>query len=305
MLSQLEWKRKPNFFIAGAPKCGTTSLFHYLRQHPDVFMTETKEMHFFGRDLGFQHRFRDEALYRSEFDAWGEQAAGGEASVWYSYSKEAANDIYQFNPNAKIVIALRNPTDMVHAQHAQATYVGSETIPDFDEALAAEEGRRSGEIPTDPHHGPKVFYYRQIARYTEQLKRFVDLFGREQVHIIVFDDLKSDVNRVYAELLTFLGVDSTLKADLHPRNTNRRFKNKTLHYWVNNPNPGFKRFVESVVPEKLWRSVKARLQQANTSNRPRDPMKPQTRAMLNEVYADEVAQLSEYLSRDLTHWSRS
>jgi hypothetical protein len=192
---------------------------------------------------------------------------------------------------------------MVHAQHSQAVYVGRETITDFEAALEAEDLRRSGALPTHPLSPREIFYYSQIPRYTEQIKRFENLFGRENLHVIVFDDLKSNIESVYANTLQFLGVDQTFKADLSPKNKNRRYKNRSLHYLVNNPAPWFKRAITTVVPESIWRGARSKLQKVNTSRAPRDPMKPETRTMLNKRFADEVQSLGEYLSRDLSHWS--
>jgi hypothetical protein len=302
-ISHVGWKRKPDFFIVGAPKCGTTSMYLYLQEHPEIFLPAQKELHQFGTDLAFKHD-RSEAHYHSHFKSWGNEKVGGEASVWYLYSKTAAQEIHDFNPAAKIIIMLRNPTDMVHAQHSQAVYVGRETISDFAGALESEEARKKGELPTHPLSPREVFYYREIARYSEQIIRYEQVFGRENLHIILFDDLKSDVNRVYAETLRFLGVDDTFEADLSPKNKNRRYKNKSLHYLVNNPAPWFKQMVTALIPESIWRRTKTKLQKINTSRAPRDPMRPETRKLLNEQYADEVQSLSKYLSRDLSHWSR-
>ena len=299
----MNWSRKPDFFIVGAPKCGTTAMNAYLGEHPEIFVPEQKEIHQFGTDLGFTHD-RDELIYQSLFGPWQDEKVGGEASVWYLYSKLAAKEIHEFNPAAKIIIMVRNPTDMVHAQHSQAVYVGRETIADFEAALAAEPDRRSGALPTHPLSPREIFYYSEIARYTEQIQRFEHAFGRDNLHIIVFDDLKSDIQGVYGRILKFLGVDETYQADLSPKNRNRRYKNKFLHYLVNNPAPWFKQAVTAVIPRSVWRRAKSKLQKINTSRAPRDPMKPETRKLLNETYADEVQSLSEYLSRDLSHWSR-
>jgi hypothetical protein len=295
--------RKPDFFIVGAPKCGTTAMYAYLREHPEIFVPEKKEIHQFGTDLAFTHD-RDEADYQSLFEPWQDEKVGGEASVWYLYSKVAAREIHKYNPEAKIIIMVRNPTDMVHAQHSQAVYVGRETIAEFEAALEAEPGRRSGTLKTHPLSPREIFYYSEIARYTQQIKRFEKVFGRDKLHIIVFDDLKSDIEGVYAQALRFLGVDDTFQADLSPQNKNRRYKNKFLHYLVNNPAPWFKRAIAAVIPQSIWRGAKSRLQKINTSRAPRDPMSPDTRKLLNERYADEVQSLGKYLSRDLSHWSQ-
>ena len=274
---------------------------HYLRQHPEIFITEKKELHFFGKDLGFKHD-RSESSYQDAFSTWDLEKVGGEASVWYLYSKTAAREIFEFNPEMKIIVMIRNPADMVHAQHGQAMFVGRETITDFESALDAEQGRKSGQIPTHRLSPKEVFFYSQIARYTEQIQRFIDVFGREKVHIIVFDDLKLGVQSVYAKTLKFLNVDPSFLADLTPRNQNRKFKNKKLHYLVNNPNPKFKRLVQSIFPDSIWRKTKTRLQKVNTIRAPRDKMTSDIRRRLIEMYQDEVQSIGSFLGRDLSSW---
>src|SRR3954468_1950993 len=113
----------PSFFIVGAPKCGTTSLNDYLRQHPRIFIPERKELHYFGSDLTFlktQRPTREE--YLAHFAAAQPQQIAGEASVWYLYSQLAAREIHDFCREAKFIIMLRNPVDMMHSLHSQYLY---------------------------------------------------------------------------------------------------------------------------------------------------------------------------------------
>jgi len=275
----------------------------YLKEHPEIYIPESKELHYFGSDLAFPHD-RSEQKYQEYFQAWDQEKVGGEASVWYLYSQRAASEIKAFNDDAKIIIMLRNPADMVHAHHSQTMYGGKEPITDFDKALDAEEGRKNGSIPTHVDSPPELLHYSQVARYTSQIQRYVDVFGRDKVHVVIFDDLKSDVESVYRDTLSFLEVDSDFKADLSPRNRNRKYRMKSLHYFVNDTPAGLKRSLQSLLPRSLLKFVKRKLQKVNTVAKPRAPMNSSTRARLNEVYRDEVSQLSEYLDRDLTHWSQ-
>ena len=126
--------RKPDFFIVGAPKCGTTSMFHYLRQHPQIFMPDNKEPHYFGKDLiKMSDEFIDnEDEYLNLFkDAKSDQKLG-EASTFYLYSKSAYKEIKEYNPDAKIIIMLRNPIDFLHSLHSQLLFSGYEDELDFE-----------------------------------------------------------------------------------------------------------------------------------------------------------------------------
>src|SRR5437016_1845324 len=110
--------RKPDFFLVGAPKCGTTAMAQYLAARPDIFMAR-KEMHVFGSDLRFGPQFyrRNLDAYLAEFEGWKDQPRGGEASVWYLLSKRAAAEIKAFNADARIIIMLRDPVEMLHSMY--------------------------------------------------------------------------------------------------------------------------------------------------------------------------------------------
>src|SRR5438093_1590857 len=112
--------RLPTFFIVGAPRCGTTALYTYLRQHPDLFLPENKEPHFFGSDLYHPGFVRNLDEYLSLFLEAGNKKRAGEASVWYLYSRNAAAEIMAFCPSARIIAMLRNPVDMMYSNYCQA-----------------------------------------------------------------------------------------------------------------------------------------------------------------------------------------
>src|SRR5665647_751711 len=109
--------KRPDFFIVGAPKCGTTAMNNYLAQHPDVFMAQ-KEIHYFGSDLKMRVKV-SESEYLNYFQNAEEKKLIGEASVWYLFSEKAAAEIKAFSPQAKIIIMLRDPIDVLHSLHSQ------------------------------------------------------------------------------------------------------------------------------------------------------------------------------------------
>lgn len=276
-------------------------MYFYLRDHPDIYFPEKKELHFFGSDLEFKHDRSEEAYFR-EYEKRQSEPVVGDASVWYLYSKKAASEIHSFDPNAKIMIMLRNPADMVHAQHAQAVYVGRERIVDFETALDAEPARRAGKLATHELSPKSIFFYSEIANYSEQIERYIELFGRERIHFVIFDDLKADTPAAIDSTLRFLEVDPTFTTDTRPRNKNRNYKNRWLHYLVNDPPPTLSKIVKQAVPVNALRGIKKRLRNINTSTEARPAMSPETRARLNAIYTAEIHRLGELLSRDFTGW---
>jgi len=149
----------PDFFIVGAPKCGTTAMYIYLKEHPEIFMPEEKELHYFGSDLKSHWFQRDLNKYLSHFSACNGKKRVGEASVWYLYSKKAATEIKDFSPSSRIIIMLRNPIDMMYSNYYQFLYNGNENLPSFNEAIEAEEDRKRGmSIPETVHFVEGLFY---------------------------------------------------------------------------------------------------------------------------------------------------
>src|SRR5687768_15406060 len=141
-----DFMRTPNFFIVGAPRCGTTSMYAYLRQHPEIYVSPHKEPHFFGSDLSpLPGAIREEELYRALFAGAGDRPRAGEASVWYLSSRKAASEIRAFAPEARILILLRAPHQMLESLHSLFLRTGNEDLPTLEEALAAEPERRRGQ----------------------------------------------------------------------------------------------------------------------------------------------------------------
>ncbi len=298
MVSKEHNLRRPDFFIVGAPKCGTTSMTEYLRQHPDVFMARG-EPHFFGSDIPSRLRGRKEEEYLDCFSEARNEKMVGEKSTWYLYSKRAAAEIKQLCPHAKIIIQLRNPVDMLYSLHGQFAYLLSvEDIVNFEEELNAEEDRKKG-LRLPKHVHPEKLFYSEIPLYTEQIKRYVDAFGWDQIHVIVFDDLVSNTLKVYKEVLRFLEVDDHTP-NLKVYNPGGLIKSQIVHDIMRNS--WIRRVARTFLPTTTSRRVGQMLSSWN--RKPRPPMEKHVRKRLQEQFAPEVEQLSKLLDRDLTYWCK-
>ena len=301
--------RKPDFFIVGAPKCGTTSMSEYLKQHPEIFVSEPKEPHFFGTDLKSLwsdrfERYRDKDKYLSLFADVRDEKRVGEASPWYLYSRQAAVEIKQFNPVSRIIIMLRNPVEMVYSLHGQQLYNGNEDIFDFEEALEAEEDRRNGRRLPETAHNPAALFYTDTARYCGQVQRYFDVFGRENVHIIVFDDFIGDTSQVYRETLEFLEVAPDFQLQFAVHNPAKSIRSTRLHRFTV-ARPAFLRRVKWVLPNSLRRRMVKSLVRFNVRKGSRPPLSQELRHRLQQDFMEEVEGLSVLLDRDLTHWCRT
>jgi hypothetical protein len=297
--------KEPDFFIVGAFKAGTTALYEYLRAHPQVFMPFHKEPMYFGSDLDARYARMTRDEYLALFaDARTDQRAG-EASPWYLYSTTAASEIHEFNPEAQIIVMLRNPVDVMHAQHAQLLFNHREDLADFEAALAAEADRRAGRrIPAGALRREALFY-RHSVRFAEQLERYFDVFGRERVHVIVFDDFRDRTAGTYAGVLRFLGVDESFRPEFEVRNPNRRVRSAALQRAVFRPPGPLRRLVPWLRRFPLVHRLRDALVSANSAPEARAQMDPALRQRLTAELAPEVEALGRLIGRDLSAWTRA
>jgi hypothetical protein len=210
---------QPNFFIVGAAKSGTTSLWMYLKQHPEVYMPqaiEHKEPAFFCDIYGY----KDFDTYLSLFTEAKDKKAIGEASHAYLTSPESAAWIQKFYPHAKIIIILRNPVERAYSLYNWMIGAGYEWIYPFEKALIVEEERLKDSY--FKHHNPEYFYnylYFNSGLYASQIERYFQLFSGEQIKVLLFEDLKNNPVTTTQNIYNFLEVNSSFipQVDIHNR----------------------------------------------------------------------------------------
>jgi hypothetical protein len=302
-------KTAPNLFLVGAAKCGTTAMASYLGQHPEIFFSTPKEPIFFGRDLEHAWRLDDLDGYLSLFEEAGDARYLGEGTVWYLYSRRAAEEIKAFSPDAKIIVMLRNPIDVIYSLHGQFLFSGNEDRASFEQALAAEARRRRGGAIPRAAHFPAGLLYSEVVRYREQIERFAEVFGRENIEVVIYDDFAREPQESYCKVLEFLGVSTDHQPEYAVVNSARVIRSVALHRWLIKPpvdiwNPG-RWLPEGRLGHALqWRvqTLRSRLYDMNLQQRRRPAMRPETRAQLKRRLAPEVEGLSRLLDRDLTGW---
>lgn len=285
--------RKPDFFIVGAPRCGTTSLHSYLEQHPEISIP-AKDVYFFGSDL-LSHplpamkKVKTEEQYLEYFMGRNERLLG-ERSVWLLYSERAAEEIKKFVPQAKIIIMLRNPIEMIPSLHSHFVVNGVENILDLSEALDAENYRKLGKrVPRNSKIPSKLLLYSEIAKFSRQVERYLRIFGRSNVHIIIFDDFVLSTIQEYRKVLRFLGVDDKFRPIMTRLNPRRELRYPFLA----------KLYHQRLLPKKL-RSAIIRFNRRNALRR--YTLSEQTKERLRRIFEEEVTKLSELLGRNLFHW---
>ncbi|MFC1705983.1 sulfotransferase [Planctomycetota bacterium] len=288
--------RKPNFFIVGAPKCGTTALNDYLGEHPSVFMFRPKEPHYFAFDVS-QRLVPSRSAYLKGFTRNRSSTYGavGEASVWYLWSQVAIPEIRRFDPEAKLIAVIRNPVDLVYSLHSELLCLLQEDRYDFEEAWRLQQDRRSGLRIPRRCANPQFLQYGEVARLGSQLERALSTFPRKQVKIVLFDDFVSEAQGTFEDVLAFLEVPPDGREDFPRINANRRLRFR----WVQGllPRlPQIRRWLGR--PLGIHRLV-TRL---NVRRRRRPPLRLEFRRELVDVFRGEVDKLSALMGRDLRTW---
>ncbi|MCU0287097.1 MAG: sulfotransferase [Acidobacteria bacterium] len=281
---------KPGFFIAGMPRSGTTSLYTYLKQHPDIFLSLYKEPHFFGKDLTPNvYAILDEEIYYSLFAHAQGKKAIGEGSVWYLTSKTAASEIKTFNPKAKIIIMLRDPLGMIYSLHSLYVRTGNEDRIDFQEAVSLQEERMEGKAIPTACYFPEGLLYMEVGQYYEKIKRFAGAFGMERLHFVIFDDFAANTAQSFKETLAFLEVDEHFQAEFDLAKADALIRPMVLQQL---------RHAHPEVKKKL--STKTGLKAHKSPARASLP--PEFKNRLTAFFKEDIEKTGALIGRDLSGW---
>ena len=301
--------RRPDFFILGAPKCGTTALSEYLRQHPRVFVSTPKEPHYFCDDFDYYYApgQRTEEHYLRLFDgADDDDLAVGEASVWYLYSATAARNIMAFDPAARVIVMVRNPVELVPSLHSQLRYMLDETEPDPAVAWDLQEARRRGEHLPSTARVPEFLQYGEAAKLGAQVRRVLEVVPREQLKVLVFDDLRADTGAVYRDTLAFLGVPDDGRTEFPRVNENKVHQSAAVARFTQRPPSALVSVARGVkrVTGVRRLGVLDRLRRGNRQVTRREEVSPEFAQVLRDHFRDDVAELGDLVGRDLSAWTR-
>ncbi|MEO1286753.1 MAG: sulfotransferase [Chloroflexota bacterium] len=303
----------PNFLMIGAAKSGTTTLYNYLKRHPQVYMSEPKEPYFFateGEEINFHgpgdndyaHREIVNNLkdYQALFDGVTDEIAIGEASAFYLYSKRAADNIKRYIPDVKLIVVLRNPVDRAYSSYKHMMRDMREKEATFEDALVAETKRiQAGWYP--------IWHYTQAGFYFENLNYYFQHFSPDNIQVYLNEDLRDDPARVASQVFDYLGVDLAYEADtFNNYNVSYIPKNKALQNarkFLLTPNNPVKEFLKPLLP----RALRQQMGQAATNfidrvNVKDESISTETRQALIDVFASDIEQLQDLINRDLSHW---
>ena len=292
-------KNMPNFLIVGAAKAGTTSLHEYLRQHPEIFMPEWKELSFFiGNPCGLLHRVKNERLYFKVFADAKKYKAVGEASTGYLFDEAAAQMIRDKLGLIKIIIILRDPVAMSYSLYNQQVRKEGETCVAFESALAAEEGRRQSENFRQRCYGWHAnYYYYHRGLYFEQVKRYLDIFGEERVKIILFDELAEATVNAVKDVYMFLGVDDTFVPDIKVHNPAGGII-RIPKFWEDYGL--FLKTYQFLFSKNVFKKIPHLIR--NIGRKPPRPINPETAHDLRQKFQNDICRLERLIGKDLAAW---
>lgn len=294
----------PNFLIIGTAKAATTSLYEYLNQHPEIYMSPVKEPRFFAfenEDLDYCGpgdetrntttitRLED---YQALFDGVANEKAIGEASPPYIYIPKAAERIRHHIPDAKLIAILRNPADRAFSNFMHHRGLGYEPCADFADAVAEEEARIA-------KNWSFVWHYVRRGYYYDQLKRYFDQFPRENIKIIIFEEFLRNKEGSLKEIFGFLNVDETFSPNLSVQhNPSGEPKSKFILRLFRDASL-IKEAAKFFVPKSFRADLKRRLMAKNTARR---TLSPEMRRQLMAKYSEDIRNLETLLGRDLSVW---
>jgi len=306
--------KKPNLIIIGAPKTGTTSLHYYLSQHPEIYMSEDKEPHYFCKDLHKENdeffgydkyfRHRSQESYSSIFQNATNEKIIGEASTTYIYSKVAAKQIHDFDPDMKIIAIIRDPLDLAFSWYNYLKFLTHETADTFEEALKLEKSRKSNQklIPNCVLY-PTSIFYSEIVDFDQNLKRFTDLFSRENCKFILFDDLKKDVGSIYKEVLDFLEVDTEFVADFEMQNVSRSARFGGMKQKVDNATFAIRQKFYQYRNTTILRKAKETYNTIFVKEGVKAIMQEEEKQQMRKWFYEKVELTGKFLDKDLlTKW---
>ncbi len=303
---------KVSLFIIGAPKSGTTALYEYLRTNPDFFFPSHKEPHYFATDFAnIGGRITSLENYEKIYNSSKKGQILGDASVCYLASETAIGNIYDYNPEAKLVAILRNPVDLFLSEHSQLLYSFYETEKDPLTAWQLQQERKEGRSIPSCCREVNVLQYRMTCSHGANIQRALKYFPRKQLLVIFFDDFIRNPQRIYREILTFTGAKDDGREDFPPVNERKSHTNNFFSKMLISP-PGIlgkwhmklrQEIAISNNPALKYVEKSARaLLQALSSKEEKMTLSPIAYQTIQEELLDDICLLETLTGKDLHAW---
>ena len=297
--------KKPNFIIVGAMKAATTSVYSYLKQHPDIFMTRVKEPMFFNNYKKSQdfliigskskNKIKTISEYYALFDEAKSEKLLGEASPSYIYDKKTPSLIKKYLPNTKIIIILRQPIDRAYSNFLHVLRSGREVFSSFEDSINNESKR------IEDNWSP-LYHYINKGYYSEQIERYFNEFPIGNIKILLFEDIIQNTKECLIDIFRFLQVDDTFEVDFS-RKLNASgiprgvfgFILKKMRYYRVMPKFALSDYLPNFIINFIFKSVYTKSPKLSSKHR---------KELTNKYYKEEIKKLQKLINRDLSAWLR-
>jgi hypothetical protein len=291
---------QPNFLIVGAARSGTTSLYTWLQQHPEVFMPAVKELNFFVNPTQARmpmpnySRIVSWDRYLAMFAGAAGKKAIGEASPAYLAAPESPNLIYERLGKIRIIMILRDPMERAFSAYVHRVMHGLEPVRTFNKALRREMEALK-HAPGESERPISTIGYCPRGLYYEQVLRYFQTFGRESVRVFLFEDLVTNPRELYADVCRFIGVDDSFQANMVRTNAAKFPRFRGLQCQL--------RRMQGRVPVPPVRlAARAAMRLNLMVGREKERLPAEVSDRLAEYYRDNLTRLSELIQRDLSNW---
>ena len=296
---------RPNLFIVGAPKTGTSAMYQWLGDHPYIYMSPAKEPHYFATDLNSFRACSTEASYQHLFaKANAHHRWVGEASKMYMFSEVAIEKLKSYSPDARLIVMLRNPVELVYSFHHHLLFLRHETVEDFERAWNLQEARLRGEKLPRGIEGARRLQYKEVGMIGARLKRVLHLFGDRHVCIIFFENFKEDPRKAYQKVLAFLGLNDHGLKDFSPVNRSKTNRVPWLTEFLRK-----KPWPVSFLYNTMRRftglrgfGIGNRILEMQTKKQKRNALSSPFKEKLRNVFEKDIELLEHLTSRNLDHW---
>lgn len=295
-------KKIPDFYIVGAAKSGTTSLWHHFGKHPQIFMTKDiahKELGFFCNNHGLNSLEQYTLHFKNALD----YQIIGEVCHSYLSSPESAGMIYKYNPNSKIIIILRNPVERAYSLYNWMVAEGYEYASNFEKALQLEKIRIEKGVFRNSTIFPIYFRnygYYSSGLYSEQIKRYLDVFGKNKCLIILFEDMKADLDSTYSKISSFLEISKKFSFKKDIQNESKSVKLPSLQYHLRHNSKTIAR--KFLVPDTISKRLVGSLKNWNTIDKKPKKINEITKKMLQNKYEKDIRETGRLINRDTSIW---
>jgi hypothetical protein len=288
-------ERWPTFLVIGAGRSGTSSLYAYLKQHPEIYMSPVKEPRFFasseegvGKLDGQNKECMRKEEYLKLFNQVSNEKQWGEASPTYLHDETSPQRISATIPDVKLIAILRNPVERAYSHYGLNVRLGRREEGKFGRWIRNVE---PGDSFWEKYIVPG-FYYKQLSRYYE-------FFGEGQVSIYLFKEFTEETERVVTDIFDFLGVDSSFNPNLSVERNASGIPRLRLLYRLMDGSREPATTLKRVLPASLKRFlVKLR----DSLLQDRGEMDFETRQCLRTIYRDDISKLHNLIGQELDHW---